>query len=53
MKNITLSDEEQQELIDALEQWINNARDDAEDDDFYFGPKSARMTALMKRLEAL
>ncbi len=52
MKTIELSEEEQQELIDALEQWIDNARDDVEDDD-YFGPKSARMTALMKRLEAL
>lgn len=51
MKTIELSEEEQQELIDALEQWIDHARDDVEDD--YFGPKSARMIALMNRLTAL
>ncbi len=51
MAQIELSEEEQQDAIDALEQWIDHARDDAEDD--YFGPKSARMTALMARLEAL
>lgn len=48
MTKIKLSGEEQQDAIDALEQWIDHARD--EEDDPEFVDTSARMTTLMGRL---
>ncbi len=51
MAQVELSEQEQQDIIDALEQWVDHARDD--DDDPYFVDTSARMTALMNRLTAL
>ncbi len=48
---IELSKKEVDDLLAAIDQWIKNARDDL--DDKYFADATARMNALLDRLEAL
>jgi len=49
-KSIELNAQDTEDLMVALGSWIRNARDDA---DPYFVDTSARMEALLVKLEAL